>query len=125
MHVDPTDTVSAIKGKLQELLQKVRSAAGVNSSAAAWGARPQPACPPSQPAQDQRLYDKDGAELEDNRSLAEMRVENDDEISVTYRLDGGLGGERPVIVGRPTSPDAWPILPLQLCPQTGSLRQSA
>lgn len=61
MHVDPTDSVAVLKGKLQELLQK--------------------------PAEDQRLY-KDGVLLEDNKSLVELQVECDDELAVAYRLEG-------------------------------------
>ncbi|EFN58677.1 hypothetical protein CHLNCDRAFT_140270 [Chlorella variabilis] len=57
MHVDPTDSVAVLKGKLQELLQK--------------------------PAEDQRLY-KDGVLLEDNKSLVELQVECDDELAVAY-----------------------------------------
>lgn len=41
-----------------------------------------------QPAVDQRLY-KEGVWLEDeHRSLAELRVENDDELAVVFRQAG-------------------------------------
>jgi hypothetical protein len=42
-------------------------------------------CP--QPAEDQRLY-KEGVLLEDSKSLAELKVENDDELAVAYRTQG-------------------------------------
>lgn len=62
LHVDPTDTIAQLKSKLQELLQK--------------------------PAEDVRLY-KEGVALEEDKSLAELRVENDDELAVAYRLEAG------------------------------------
>lgn len=44
---------------------------------------------PLQPAEEQRLYRGD-ALLEDGQSLAELGVQNDDELGVAYRLpDGG------------------------------------
>ncbi|KAL4458103.1 hypothetical protein ABPG75_012968 [Micractinium tetrahymenae] len=61
LHCDGTDTVAQIKGKLQELLQK--------------------------PAEEQRLY-KDGAALEEDKTLAELSVANDDELAVAYKLEG-------------------------------------
>ncbi|KAI3435563.1 hypothetical protein D9Q98_001628 [Chlorella vulgaris] len=62
MHLDPTDTIAVLKDKLQELVQK--------------------------PAADQQLY-KEGVLLEDDKTLAELRVENDDELAVAYRSEGG------------------------------------
>ena len=49
----------------------------------------------AQPSEDQRLY-KEGALLEDARSLAELKVENDDELAVAYRGEGEApaGGRR-------------------------------
>ncbi|KAL4853417.1 Elongin-B [Chlorella vulgaris] len=61
MHLDPTDTIAVLKDKLQELVQK--------------------------PAADQQLY-KEGVLLEDDKTLAELRVENDDELAVAYRSEG-------------------------------------
>lgn len=40
-----------------------------------------------QPAEAQQLY-KEGAALEEGRSLAELGVENDDELAVAYRGAG-------------------------------------
>ncbi|PSC72925.1 polyubiquitin 9 [Micractinium conductrix] len=62
LHVEPHDTVELLKAKLQELLQ--------------------------QPAEDLRLY-KEGAALEEGKTLAELRMQNDDELAVAFRLDGG------------------------------------
>lgn len=42
---------------------------------------------PPQPAADQQLY-KEGVLLEDDKTLAELRVENDDELAVAYRSEG-------------------------------------
>jgi transcription elongation factor B subunit 2 len=65
LHVEPTDTVLQVKTKIEDLLQ----AAPAN----------------------QRLY-KDGALLEDGRSLAELRVETDDELALALRQEGAPGG---------------------------------
>jgi transcription elongation factor B subunit 2 len=61
VHVEPTDTVLEVKQKLQELTQ--------------------------QAPDKQRLY-KDKQLLEDARKLADLRIENDDVIAMTYLQDG-------------------------------------
>ncbi|KAL4432808.1 hypothetical protein ABPG77_008134 [Micractinium sp. CCAP 211/92] len=61
LHCDGTDTVAQIKSKLQELLQK--------------------------PAEEQRLF-KGGVALEEEKTLAELNVANDDELAVAYKLEG-------------------------------------
>lgn len=102
LHVDPTDTVANLKLKLQELLQQARGEAaaarrGVQDRAPLASLHdlttPRPLPPPAahvQPAEAQQLY-KEGAALEEGRSLAELGVENDDELAVAYR---GAGEER-------------------------------
>ena len=42
-----------------------------------------------QPAADQQLY-KEDVLLEEGKSLAELRVENDDELQVAFRLEGDI-----------------------------------
>ena len=63
LHVEPTDTVLSIKTKVQDLLQE----------------------PPAR----QRLY-KDGAQLDDGRSLADLKVETDDVLALALRHEGEL-----------------------------------
>ena len=46
-----------------------------------------------QPAEDLRLY-KEGAALEEGKTLAELRMQNDDELAVAFRLDGEPKGPR-------------------------------
>lgn len=66
-----------------------------------------PACRP-QPAEDQQLFKGDVA-LEDGRSLAELKVENDEELGVAYRLDGGWRARRQALpaAGTAASLLAW------------------
>lgn len=61
LHCDGTDTVAQIKGKLQELMQK--------------------------PAEEQRLF-RGGVALEEEKTLAELGVANDDELGVAFKLEG-------------------------------------
>lgn len=62
LHVDPTDTVLEVKQKLQELVQQAPEA--------------------------QRLY-LGKSMLEDAKQLAELKVENDDVLALTYQLSDG------------------------------------
>lgn len=54
----------------------------------------QPPTPPTrlhplpQPAEEQRLF-KGGVALEEEKTLAELNVANDDELAVAYKLEGG------------------------------------
>lgn len=58
---------------------------------------PESPLPPShihtytQPSDQQRLY-KDSVLLEDEKSLADLRVENDDVLALTYKREGKWGG---------------------------------
>ena len=61
LQVEPTDTISSVKAKLEVLLQ--------------------------QPPEKQQLY-KDGALLEDSRSLAELRIETDDILALALKQPG-------------------------------------
>eukprot|EP00891_Asterochloris_glomerata_P003937 jgi/Astpho2/3937/e_gw1.00063.222.1_t len=61
VHVEPTWTVLEIRQKVQELLQ--------------------------QPLESQRLY-KDGTLLEDARKLADLKIENDDVLALTFNVGG-------------------------------------
>ena len=64
------------------------SAAGAYTARTNTSARYLPILLPClQPAEDQRLY-KEGVLLEDSKSLAELKVENDDELAVAYRTQG-------------------------------------
>ncbi|KAL3147745.1 hypothetical protein ABBQ32_002485 [Trebouxia sp. C0010 RCD-2024] len=62
LHVEPTDTVLEVKQKLQELVQ--------------------------QGPETQRLY-LGKTMLEDAKQLAELKVENDDVLALTYQLSDG------------------------------------
>ncbi|KAK9824295.1 hypothetical protein WJX72_009223 [[Myrmecia] bisecta] len=62
VHVEPTDTILEVKQKLQELVQ--------------------------QPPESQRLY-KGATLLEDAKKLADLKVENDDIIALTYLQEDG------------------------------------
>ncbi|DBB07414.1 hypothetical protein WJX82_009855 [Trebouxia sp. C0006] len=62
LHVEPTDTILEVKQKLQELTQ--------------------------QGPETQRLY-LGRTMLEDARQLAELKVENDDVIALTYQQGDG------------------------------------
>lgn len=61
LHVEPTDTISSVKAKLQDLLQEA--------------------------PERQQLY-KDGTLLEDDRSLAELKIETDDALTLVLQQDG-------------------------------------
>ena len=61
LHVEPTDTISSVKTKLQDLLQEA--------------------------PERQQLY-KDGNLLEDDRSLAELKIETDDALTLVLQQDG-------------------------------------
>mmetsp|Transcript_3097 Transcript_3097/g.6966 ORF Transcript_3097/g.6966 Transcript_3097/m.6966 type:complete len:111 (+) Transcript_3097:304-636(+) len=62
IQADPSDTILELKEKLQELIEKL--------------------------PEDQRLL-KDDTPLEDAKSLAEYRIENDDVLALTYKLPDG------------------------------------
>lgn len=59
LHLSPSDTVAAVKQKLKELYDI--------------------------DPKNQRLY-KDGTVLEDNRSLAELKIETDDVLVVAFQI---------------------------------------
>jgi len=61
IQADPSDTILELKEKLQEHLDKL--------------------------PEEQRLL-KDDTPLEDAKSLAEYRIENDDVLALTYKLPG-------------------------------------
>ena len=61
LHVEPTDTISSVKTKLQDLLQEA--------------------------PERQQLY-KDGNLLEDDRSLAELKIETADALTLVLQQDG-------------------------------------
>jgi transcription elongation factor B subunit 2 len=61
LHVEPTDTISSVKAKLQDLLQ--------------------------QAPERQQLY-KDSTLLEDDRSLAELKIETDDALTLVLQQEG-------------------------------------
>lgn len=63
LHVEPTDTVTSVKAKLQDILQ--------------------------QPPENQQLY-KAGTLLEDGRSLVELKIETDDTLTLALKQPGGL-----------------------------------
>lgn len=62
LHVEPTDTVLEVKQKLQELVQQAPDT--------------------------QRLYLEKNM-LEDAKQLADLKVENDDVLALTYQLTDG------------------------------------
>lgn len=62
LHVEPTDTILEVKQKLQELLE--------------------------QSPEKQQLH-KGSVLLEDAKKLADLKVENDDVLSVTFMQDDG------------------------------------
>ncbi|KAK9809307.1 hypothetical protein WJX73_003284 [Symbiochloris irregularis] len=64
IHIEPSDTVANLKLEIAKLTQ--------------------------QPAEQQRLYSSPEGEklLEDNTKLADAGVENDQELALTYKLDG-------------------------------------
>mmetsp|Transcript_9000 Transcript_9000/g.16763 ORF Transcript_9000/g.16763 Transcript_9000/m.16763 type:complete len:107 (+) Transcript_9000:462-782(+) len=62
IQADPSDTILELKEKLQEHLDKL--------------------------PEEQRLL-KDDTPLEDAKSLAEYRIENDDVLALTYKLPDG------------------------------------
>ncbi|KAG7669510.1 putative Polyubiquitin-B [Nannochloris sp. 'desiccata'] len=70
LHVEPTDTIGSVKAKLQDLLQ--------------------------QAPERQQLY-KDGTLLEDDRSLAELKVETDDALTLVLQQEDG-SWESPQVV---------------------------
>ncbi len=55
-----------------------------------------------QPQENQRIY-KDGTVLEDAKSLAELKIENDDVLALTYKQEGeaglGLGRSKKLAAG--------------------------
>mmetsp|Transcript_2449 Transcript_2449/g.4107 ORF Transcript_2449/g.4107 Transcript_2449/m.4107 type:complete len:90 (+) Transcript_2449:197-466(+) len=62
LHVEPTETILEVKQKLQELLE--------------------------QPPEKQQLF-KNNVPLEDAKKLADLRVENDDVLALTFLQDDG------------------------------------
>ena len=84
LHVEPTDTVLEVKQKLQELVQQVllyRLACGTFRLSVLeefWSV---------QAPETQRLY-LGKSTLEDARQLAELKVENDDVLALTYQQSG-------------------------------------
>jgi len=63
LHVEPTDTILELKSKLQDLVQ--------------------------QPPERQQLL-KETTVLEDAKKLADLKVENDDVLAVTFMQEGEL-----------------------------------
>ena len=61
LHVEPSETILEIKQKVQQLTE--------------------------QPADEQRLF-QDGVNLDDAKNLAELKVENDAILALTFRMDG-------------------------------------
>jgi transcription elongation factor B subunit 2 len=61
LHVEPTDTIDSLKAKLHDLMQHAPGT--------------------------QRLY-KDGTILEDDRSLAELKIETDDTLTLVLQQQG-------------------------------------
>jgi transcription elongation factor B subunit 2 len=61
LHVEPTETVLEVKQKVQQLTE--------------------------QPAENQRLY-LDGVNLDDAKTLAEVKVDNDAVLAVVFKLNG-------------------------------------
>mmetsp|Transcript_30945 Transcript_30945/g.63853 ORF Transcript_30945/g.63853 Transcript_30945/m.63853 type:complete len:95 (+) Transcript_30945:64-348(+) len=66
LHVEPTDTILELKSKLQDLVE--------------------------QPPEKQQLL-KDTTVLEDAKKLADLKVENDDVLAVTFMQDDGTWEE--------------------------------
>lgn len=64
LHVEPSETVLEIKQKVQALTEK--------------------------PADDQRLF-LDGLNLDDAKTLAEVKVENDAVLALAYKIDEEAG----------------------------------
>ena len=61
LHVEPSETILEVKQKVQQLTD--------------------------QPADEQRLF-HEGVNLDDAKSLAELKVENDTILALTFKLDG-------------------------------------
>lgn len=84
LHVEPTDTVLEVKQKLQELVQQVLCILRDDIIS--------PCCMlmasmTVQAPETQRLY-LEKSMLEDAKQLAELKVENDDVLALTYQLTG-------------------------------------
>jgi transcription elongation factor B subunit 2 len=85
LHVEPTDTILEVKSKLQELLEQVSACWICNVN----GDKHSPhACLP-QPPEKQQLH-KSTTLLDDSKKLAELKVENDDVLAVTFLQDGKI-----------------------------------
>lgn len=74
---------------------------------------PDAPAPEPQPAEDLQLY-KGDAVLEDGKSLAEQRVENDDELAVAFRIEGEVALPVASREGRELSLSALPQPPTHL-----------
>ena len=107
MHIDLSETISEVKAKLQELVEKVTRCpckqqqhrhlhcydkcllADVAWSRECWEWEGQTvASVVIQEPEDIKLY-KDGTELPDSSTLAESKAENGDTIAMAFALPGG------------------------------------
>lgn len=70
LHVEPTDKVTSVKDKIEELLQYPRA--------------------------DQQIY-KDGTRLDDSKTLSELKIESDDALTLALKKDDGTW-ESPQVV---------------------------